>query len=102
MDEPEEDEIEFVVAGGDPAEVLEPPEEAVDLIASTVEFTVVGPCPVAVAGQRNNRELAQVPGQLAMLVAVIGAVHDQRRASDGRAEAAHQFATTGCVAGLTR
>ena len=59
MDEAEEDEVEFVVAGGDPAEALEPAEEALDLVASAVEFAVVGPGRVAVAGRRDDRAVAK-------------------------------------------
>ena len=102
MGEAEEDEVELVVAGGDPAEALEPAEEAFDLAAAAVEFAVVGPGRVAVAGRRNDGPVAQLASQLAGLVAVIGAVHDQRRTAADGTEAAQELATSGRVATPTR
>ena len=47
VDSAEEDDVEFVVAGVDPSEALEPAKEALDLVAPTVAADVVGPEPAA-------------------------------------------------------
>ena len=101
MDEAEKDEIELVAAGTDPAEALEPAEKAFDLVAAAIEFSVVGPGRVAIAGRRHNGAVAEVPGELARLVAVIGAIHDQRGPARDRSEPAQQLSTSGRIATLS-
>ena len=102
MDEAEEDQVEFVVAGGDATEALESTAESFDLVAAAIADTVVGPGRVAIAGRRDDWVVAQVARPLARLVAVVGAVHDQRRAACDRSEPSQEVAASRCIAGLTR
>ena len=54
VDPAEEHHVEFVVAGGDPAEALEPAEEAFDLVAPEVALSVVGPESAAIGLGRDD------------------------------------------------
>lgn len=58
VDEAEEDDVQLVVAGGNSAKASESAEEALDLVAATVEVAVVGPGRIAVAGRRDQRAVA--------------------------------------------
>lgn len=101
VDEAEEDLVELVVASGDPAEALEPEEEALDLVAAPVAVSVVGPAWVAEAGRRDDGSIAQFARQLTGLVDVIGAFHAQRRGTGDRPEPAQQVTTNGRIATLS-
>ena len=77
VDEGDEHEIELVEAGEDAVKALEATEESLDLIASCVQRLVVPPGLAAVRIRRHNQDKAQIKRQLARLIALIGAVHDQ-------------------------
>ena len=102
VNEAEGDQVELVVAGGYAAEALEPAAEALDLVAPTVEVAVEGPGRIAVPGRRDDGPTAQFTGQLAGLVAVIGAVHDQRQVARDRAESGQELASDRRIAALTK
>lgn len=86
VDEGEEDAVELVDAGGDPAVVFEPAEEPFDDIALFVEHAVVLPGLAAGAERRHDRAPARRDSQPAGLVALAGAIHQQRRAARLRAQ----------------
>jgi len=83
VDEAEEERIEFLEAREDAPEALEPPEQALDLVAPLVHL------PVAHSGftpgleRRNHGREAEIERQLTCLVALVGAVHHQCRTGVG-------------------
>jgi len=76
-DESEEHDVEFFEAREHPAEALEPPEQAFDLVASPVQFPVVFPGSGAVALGRYHGGEAEVGRQLPGFIILTGPVHDQ-------------------------
>jgi len=73
----DEDDVEFLKSREDAAKSLQSAEEPLDLIAFLVEGAVVLPWLDPVGLGRYHRNHAQVEHQLAGLVALVGAVHQQ-------------------------
>jgi hypothetical protein len=78
VEEGEEEHVEFLEAGEEAAEAFQPGEEPLDLIALLVESGVVLPWLDGVGLWGNDR--AQAEHQLSGLIALIGAVHQPRKA----------------------
>ena len=76
----DEDHVDLLVAATDPAEPVEPTEEAFDLGAPTATPGVVGPELAAVGLERDDGLIAQLDGKAACAVDLVGTVHQQRRA----------------------
>ena len=105
VDEAQEEGIEFLEAREDPPEALEPPEQALDLVAPLVFLPVVHPRIAPGLERRNHGSEAEVERQLACFVALVGAVHHQRRAGAGTTsalatETTQQLASLRCVVRL--
>ena len=91
-DEAEEHDVELLEAGEDAPEALEAPEEPLDLVAPLVHLPVVLPGVDSVALGRHHGVEAEVQGQLACGVVLVGLVHDQRRGAGGPVQLAHELA----------
>jgi len=76
-DECEKDDVEFIESGEDAAEAFEPAEEPFYFIASAIHGLVVLPGIQAVALGRDDWDKAEVQCQLASLVVLVGAIHEQ-------------------------
>jgi hypothetical protein len=98
----EEQDIEFLEAGEDAPVAFESAEEPFDLIALSVESAIVTPGIDAVAFRRPNRNHAQFKHQLARLVALVGAVHDQRQRTRHGSEGLEQVTALRRVVRLAR
>ena len=68
--------VELAVAGEDPAEALQAPEEAFDFVAA-VELLVEAPGAAAMLSGGHHRREPQIQGQLACFVAFVRTVHDE-------------------------
>ena len=79
---------------------LESPEQPFDLVAKLVGFPVIFPFDFPVRLRRHDRRHSNVADELAGLVALVGAVHRQRRARDRIGPALQQGAAFGRVVGL--
>jgi hypothetical protein len=77
MDKADEHQVELIEAGEDPAESLEAPEQALDLMAFAVHGPVPFPWGKAVGFRWQDGQVAQVQRQLAGFVACLGPIHDQ-------------------------
>ena len=80
VEESDEEYVEFLEPGEDPAEALEPSEQSFDLVALLVESAVVLPGFDAVGLGWNHRNHAQIKYQLPGFIAFVSAVHQQRKA----------------------
>jgi hypothetical protein len=89
--EGEEEHVEFLEAGEEAAEAFQPGEEPLDLIALLVESMVVRPWLDGVGLWGNDR--AQAEHQLSGLIALIGTVHQPRKAFWHRPQIGKQGAT---------
>jgi len=79
VEESKEENIEFFESGEDSTEALEAAEEPLDLVALGVEGTIVGPGILAVGLGRDDGDHAEFEDELASLIPLISAVHDQRK-----------------------
>ena len=79
QDEAEEQRIKFLEVGEDSSEALRSSELAIDFVASLVHLPVVFPRVVPGLERRNYGREAEVEGQLACRVALVGTIHHQRR-----------------------
>lgn len=105
MDEGYEHNVELVEAGEDAPKSLEPAEQPLDFIASSVHEAVVLPWLSAIAGRRDHRHKAEIQGQLARLVTSICAIHEQMNRAAWRAQATEQLSASRgvvCLAGRQR
>jgi hypothetical protein len=80
MNRAKEHYVELFKAGKDAAEAFEPPEEALDFIASLVESAVVFPGfdPIRFGWDDGNH--AQVKDKLSGLIVLVGSIHQHRQA----------------------
>ena len=79
QDEAEEQRIKFLEVGEDSSEALRSSELALDFVAPLVHLPVVFPRVVPGLERRNYGREAEVEGQLACRVALVGTIHHQRR-----------------------
>ena len=89
--EGEEHDVELVETGENAAEPLEPPEESLDFVAAAIEHPVEFPGLQAGPLGRHDGYPSEIQSQLACLIVLIGAVHQQRHRLGQRAQAAEQF-----------
>lgn len=68
VEECKDDNVEFVEAGEDTAESLEPPEEPFNLVASAIHGLVILPRFQAVAFRWDDRNEAEIERQWALAV----------------------------------
>ena len=92
--------VELVEPREEAPVALESPEQPLDLVATLVGFPVVVPFDFPVRLRRHDRRHPEVADELAGLVALVGAVHRQRRARDRIGPALRQGAAFGRVVGL--
>ena len=78
-DEPEKEHIELLKARKDPAKALQASEQALDFVASCVEWPVVRPGGESVLAGRHHGREPEGHREAAGLLALVGAVHHQRR-----------------------
>ena len=109
-----EDGIEFIISGEDAPEGIQATKKTLCFIATLVEFFIVSPRLDSLRVGRHNRLKSKLAGQRSRLVALVGAVHDQRAFSSARAPKLdpggqpfffhffEQIATAGPVARLSR
>lgn len=77
MDKGQEHHVELLESGEDAAKSFEATEQALDFVASPIHGSVVLPGGDPVLLGWNHGYEAQVDGQLAGFVALVGAVHEQ-------------------------
>jgi hypothetical protein len=80
VEEADEQYVEFLEAGEDSTEALEPAEQSFDLVTFLVEGAVVFPGFDAIGLGWNHRNHAQIEYQLARLIALIGTIHQDGKA----------------------
>jgi len=78
MDEGYIHDVELLEAGEDATVPFETAEEALDLIASSVEYPVVSPSVDAGSQGWDDWAIAQIQGELAGFIAFVGTIHHQR------------------------
>lgn len=100
VEEAEEEDIEFLEAGEDSAEALEPAEELLDLVALLVEGAVVFPRIDAVGLGWNHRDHAEAEHQQSGFVRFVGPIHQHRQALRHGTKFSQQGASFGCVVGV--
>src|SRR5271163_119790 len=86
----DEDDVEFLESREDAAKAFQSAEEPLDLVALLIEGAVVLPRLDPVGLGRHHRNHAQVEHQLAGLVALVGAVHQQEELFRHRAQLREQ------------
>ena len=101
VEEGEEHDVALVEAGEDAAEPLEPTEESLDLVAAAIEHAVVFPRLQAAALGWHDGNPSKIQSQLACLIVLIGAVHEQRQRLGQWPQTAQQFAAVLGVMSLT-
>jgi tetratricopeptide (TPR) repeat protein len=79
-DESGEQHIQFVEPTKDPAEALEPSEEAFDFVSPAIDHPVICPRGQALRIGRHHGNVAQLAGQAQGFIPLIGAVHNQMAA----------------------
>ena len=92
MEEGEEHDVELVEAGEDTTESLESAEESLQLVAAAIEHALVFPRLQAGALGRYERNPSEIQSQLACLIILLGAVHEQRQRLGQWPQTAQQFA----------
>jgi hypothetical protein len=100
MDKGKEHHIEFLETGEDASEAFEPTKQSFDLVAAAVHGAVVLPSVNAVLLRRNNRNEAEVEGQLPGVLAFVGSVHQQMNRPSRRAKPAQKLAPFRRVVGI--
>src|ERR1700688_75089 len=96
-----EHDVELLETGEDPTVALQAPEEPFDFVSTLVNLLAVFPGIYPGGQRRHYRREAQVKCQLAGLVALIGAIHDQVHRAIGSAQRGQQLAAFGAVASLS-
>ena len=89
---------QLVIACGDPAEVFEFAEEALDQIALLVEFDVIMMLPSALRPGRNDRLCTLIEDGVVEMLGIIGTVSDDKATGDAideRGAVDHLAAMTG-------
>ena len=92
VEEGEEHHVELVEAGEDSAESLEPVEESLDLVAAAIEYSIELPRLQAGTLGRHDGNPSEIQSQLACLIVLIGAVHEQRQRLGQWPQTAQQLA----------
>src|SRR5512134_3689563 len=102
MDKRGEHDVELLEAREDSTKALQAAEQPPDFVAPLVDRLAVMPSGESIGLGRHDRVEAQVQGQLAGLVAFVGAVHDQVQAPIRTAQRGQQLAALGRVVRLAR
>ena len=100
LKESEEHHIELIEPREDAPEALQPTEEPLDFVAATVQQAVVFPRLQAGPTRRNDRNPSKIQRQLAGLIVVISAVHQQWERLGQRPQSGQQIAALGSVVHL--
>src|SRR5512137_1318995 len=102
MDKRSEHHVEFLEAGEDSTKALQPTEQPLDFVAPPVDRLAVVPGGESIGLRRHYRVEAQIERQLAGLVALVGAVHDQMQAPVRTAQRGQQLPALGRIVRLAR
>jgi len=101
VDEGDEDDIELVEPAENAAKSLESSEQSFDLVALSVDGTVVFPRRQTISLGRNNRDVTQIKCQLVGLVALISTIHQQVDGRIDRTEGKQKLPALRRIVGVT-
>ena len=96
----EEHHIEFIETREDAPEAFEPTEEPLDFVAAAVEQAVVFPRLQTAPTGRHDGNPSKIQRQLAGLIVLIGAIHQQRYRLGQRPQSGQQIAALHSVVRL--
>ena len=97
MDKGHEHHVKFLESGEYATKAFEAAKQPLDFVAPLVHGSVVFPSGEAILLGWNDRDKAQIEGQLAGVVSFVGSIHQQVNRPRCRAEAIQKFASFRCI-----
>src|SRR5688572_16868269 len=101
MDKREEHDVELLESGEDSTKSLQSAKQPLDFVATPIHGPIVVPGADSGLLGRHDRNEPEIQGELARLIALVGAVHEQVNRPRCGSQLTQQLASFRCIVGLS-